>query len=603
MKKQLLFLSIFFSFFIKTEAQTGCPGCQIKLDTSLAVDTAYLSAADAGFVNLAYDFDLSFRLPLTTTPVYAIDSMTPPGLPIDDYEITDLSNLPPGLSWEADTTKFSTDVNTDGCAKICGIPTETGQFFVGVELEVTVLGFKQSTSFDFPITIYPEPNDTVPVELFGNYGCGATTINFFNNIQSNGNPGFEYLWDFGNLTISQEEFPDPVTYDSAGIYPIFYRAKIDTAGFNLSQVTVVAAECDDFAVPPLISGNPDLYLQIENTAGDILLTTPVKDDANFPADFNLNLPLSDEDFLLKVFDQDGLLAGADDLCGQVIINQNSSGNLKDSTILEVGVSVFHPVQIIDFIDTVVIYEAAPVPVVSPENITVDCRDTLELSSSLSQNIEWFYEGNSYSNETKIQPDEPGRYWVTFTDPGSGCTATSDTASVPELIRPPVPAFENEQNWLTISDSIALPANYTIQWFLEGDSLVGEIGMRHCAKANGNYSVILTDVSTGCVGEFEADIIVDPNGVDCFSGTKETLNIQEVANVFPNPTNGFFNIELKEVPSQNWQIRLFTSDGKKVIEKTSLAQNESIDLMGYSSGIYLLQIVTRDNVFASKILKR
>lgn len=604
MKKYIAFFTIIFSFlFIKIEAQTGCPGCVVTIDPNMAADTAFLSEAAIGFIGVGYDSDVSFRLPITTTPVFAIDSTTPPNLPIDGYEITGLTNLPPGLTWEADTTKFETSDRTDGCAKICGIPTQAGQYFVGVQLTASVFGLPNATSFEFPITVYPKPNDDIPFEIFGNNGCGPTMITFFNNIKSDGKPGFKYIWDFGNLTISQEENPDPVTYDSPGIYPVFFRAEVDTAGFILNRITVNSSDCDDFSLPPFVSGNPDLYLQMENAAGEIILTTPIQENADFPASFDVNINLTQEDYRLKVFDDDGILAGDDDLCGEVLINENTQGLLRDSTNLEVAVSVFHPIEVIDFMDTVVIYEAAPIPSISPDDVVVNCKDTLKLTSSIDQNVEWFFEGNSFSNESEIEPDEPGRYWVTFTDPGSGCTASSDTSRVPELVRPPMPTFDNDRNWLTISDTLSLPTDYAIQWFLDGDTLTDEIGLQICALVDGNYSVILTDNLSGCISEFQLPVTVDPNGFQCLSSADELgIETTEIT-IYPNPSVGFFNIKLENTPIQKLDYQVFNSEGKTV-KKGFLSSKEAImDLTGFVDGIYLLQIIAKDQVFHSKIIKK
>jgi len=67
LKTFLPFLTILF-FQIQIHAQTGCPGCQINLPSGLSADTIYLDDFPDAAVNTPYDVDLSFRLPMTTTP-------------------------------------------------------------------------------------------------------------------------------------------------------------------------------------------------------------------------------------------------------------------------------------------------------------------------------------------------------------------------------------------------------------------------------------------------------------------------------------------------------------------------------------------------------
>ena len=92
MKHAIIFTLAFFLFYNIGNAQTGCPDCQIDL-RPMPDDTVFLSEIEAGFENIYFDKDLSFRLPKTTTPVFAIDSTTPPGINISKFKITGLSNL------------------------------------------------------------------------------------------------------------------------------------------------------------------------------------------------------------------------------------------------------------------------------------------------------------------------------------------------------------------------------------------------------------------------------------------------------------------------------------------------------------------------------
>ena len=75
-------------------------------------------------------------------------------------------------------------------------------------------------------------------------------------------------------------------------------------------------------------------------------------------------------------------------------------------------------------------------------------------------------------------------------------------------------------------------------------------------------------------------------VDVFVGI-EALQ-QKGISIYPNPANEKLNLE-----SSNNIQELIISDinGKQIIKKTEIQQNETIDLSGFDSGIYIISIQT------------
>ena len=756
MRYVIIFTLSFFLFNNYGYGQTGCPGCQVDL-RPMPDDTLFLSEINEGFENVYFDQDLSFRLPKTTTPVYAIDSMTVPGIPISKFKIVGLSNLPPGLSWEANQTEFDPTMQTDGCAKICGTPLATGQYFVNVDLEATVFGLSQSTSFAFEIFIFPEPDSTKLFEIFNQNGCGTTEAIFVNNVPSNGNPGFSYFWSFGNGESSTEENPANVSYDFPFVYPVVFMATIDTFPAQMSRLSVISAECKDTRIPPILTGNPDLYFIIEELDGTEVFKSTNLENTDFPADFNVNLTLEVRDYRLKVFDDDDILAGADDLCGEVIFNPRQSVLLKDSiNNMDVLLTFFKPVTQIVERDTVIVYGQPPVPTITPEsgqvkcggqneftasvgqNIqwyhegnpvstdsvlmanqagrywvefvdpvsecsavsdtaviaplafperpvltaelpTIKCEGDIQLSSSVNGNIEWFYNGNAFSSDTDIKvnqsgtyivhhtdsttnctiisdslvigepvyPTQPtispddlqlncllplqlsssvsgnviwyferdsistepdvfaefaGEYWVANIDPNNACVTLSDTADVLDIVYPNSPEFENNANLLALLPSVVLPIDYSLQWYLDGDELVGEIGPERCARTSGLYTLVITDNDTGCTSEFEMNVTHDDTA-DCTSGTTEVADLQSIAKVYPNPTLDQFYIEMKNFELENWSAELFSIDGKTIFKKEFSSDKGLMETSDIIPGIYFLRVTTVSGIYATKVVKK
>lgn len=74
--------------------------------------------------------------------------------------------------------------------------------------------------------------------------------------------------------------------------------------------------------------------------------------------------------------------------------------------------------------------------------------------------------------------------------------------------------------------------------------------------------------------------------------------------YPNPTFGFFNIQLSNNFSFPYQLKMYDLRGKLVINRTVKKNNATIDITSQFQGIYLLQLLkTGKQVYSFKILKK
>lgn len=69
-------------------------------------------------------------------------------------------------------------------------------------------------------------------------------------------------------------------------------------------------------------------------------------------------------------------------------------------------------------------------------------------------------------------------------------------------------------------------------------------------------------------------------------------------LYPNPSNGFINIQSKNVEIS--KVQLFTITGQKVLDQKGLV-NGGIDVSTYSKGIYILKIESGDKFYTNKII--
>lgn len=591
---RLSLFSILFFFFIVhvLNAQSGCPGCEVNVPAGLAADTIYLPKIPSGELGKAYDQDISFRMPKTTTPVHAIDTTTPPGLPISKIEILALEGLPKGLRWQPNQTSFDVGTLTDGCIKICGTPTESDSFVLTVKIKATVFIVSQEASFPMRIYIAPKQSTAGAFSMNKVDGCGSVTVDFTNNITSNGQKGFTYEWDFGdNTAVSKDEHPVPHTYTKPGIYVVKYKAKIDTAQAVLKSVTVFKVECVD----QLGLGQPDLYMYInDSTSTRVFDSSPNVNNANLPHTFPVGLALGTGDYEIELFDEDSGLKGGDDDCGKVTFNALSSGMLVSGG-LTVELNIEKPVEEIISQDTIIVYPNPDKPTVTAPNGFTECgtANTVLLKSNSTASNQWLLSGQPIPGATAstYDPSKTGQYSVLATNE-FGCKALSDSVFVGIYPKPAPPLYININNLLLVKDSLLFPsAQYALQWYKDNDPIPGATDYRYCTKTSGSYGVQVTDLITGCTSYYGATVAYNPNVANCFSSTGEVAYAP--LGVFPNPTASEVQIRLPEPLPASAMLRLWDTAGRLVRTSPLSAGTDSfpMDCSDLPNGVFTLEVVS------------
>ncbi|MBK6622882.1 MAG: PKD domain-containing protein [Saprospirales bacterium] len=540
-----------------------CPGCVITLPSGIALDTVYLGAAPDGEVGVPYDEDISFRMPMSTTPVSILDPTIPPGLPILEINIISVSNLPPGLSWEANKLTFDVDNgDTDGCVKFCGIPTLSDSFFVEVTVTANVFGIVQSSSFYLALYIAPASSGNFGFSMLNNVGCGSATVSFTNNIPSNGNPGFSYEWDFGNGNTSTLENPGTQTYNLPGVYPVEYTATVDTSGYFLTSVTIVDTDCNDFNIPP--ADKPDLFIIITNPGGATIYTSPVATNTDVPKTFFLNIPLGNGNYGIEVFDDE--LIGTEQ-CGSVNFNQTTTGLLIDGQ-LEVTVNIIHPITTLNTLDSVYVYPIPDAPLLSFESEEWCEGDSALLEvTNYTGGLQWYVDSLPIAGaiSSVLQAQTPGDYWAVYTS-GDGCTASSEVVSLSFYTLPALPVFSNDENLLFVTNPANLPLSYSLQWYQAGTAIPGATDLTYCITGEGSsdFSLEVTDLVTGCTNEYNSQSTYDPQA-DCISGSSEEFAAQGALNLYPNPVFNELTVEMGDLDSGVVELAVLNGLGQTQLQ--------------------------------------
>jgi len=577
----------FFCFFaLSGLAQGPCTDCVVALPDTLPADTIFLSPAPDGRVGMFYEGDLSFRVPQTTTPV--ADEGVPTGIDISKITIETVNNVPPGLTWTASQTEFKLPEETDGCVRFCGTPLAPGLYMIEVVVTARVIVIDQQTSFSIPLLIEPAQIVTEGFTATNTLGCGSVETGFSNSIPSGGEEGFDYFWDFGNGNVSLEENPPAQQYDEPGTYPVSYQAIIDTTGYFLTKVRVTNVTCSD-----AFNGAPDLQLKVFDSAQNEVYSSAVRRDVRPPQEFSLNLKIGPGDYTLSILDDDEGIFGGDKNCGTYNFNQQSDGNLNDGDA-QVEISIFHPVDTINSTDTITVFEQPAAPVIALEEGPYCQGDTILLTSSYEANNQWQLSGAPLPGETDaaLSAAVGGGYTVKYTSP-DGCQASSTPVLLSFAAPPSVPAPVFENNLIQLSDSTSLPADIRIEWTLNGDPLPDAEGAAFCIQESGRYAVQVTDLQTGCSSSAELEATYDPAFAGCVSNRNAFNALVEKLRLFPNPTAGPVQLELRLKETKWLELQLLDLTGRPLWQDRGQAgpglERRSLDFTGLPAGIYLLQL--------------
>ena len=145
------------------------------------------------------------------------------------------------------------------------------------------------------------------------------------------------------------------------------------------------------------------------------------------------------------------------------------------------------------------------------------------------------------------------------------------------------------------DLISTPA-FSYQWWLNGVPINGSTAQNHQPIYNGDYQVEVGDVN-GCTNISD---IYNLSGI----GMDEPARDVEVQ-VFPNPSNGFFQVRFNNLINQQWQIEVVDQTGKlcfsEYFDSNNTRSGFELDLRDLEVGIYILKMISDHEIIYRKLM--
>jgi len=118
--------------------------------------------------------------------------------------------------------------------------------------------------------------------------------------------------------------------------------------------------------------------------------------------------------------------------------------------------------------------------------------------------------------------------------------------------------------------------FTYKWYLDGNEIIGANNSTHHVNQNGSYTVEITN-NSGCSSISNSIIF---NALELKEINSETIQI------FPNPSNGIFNIKSNE----NVEIFVYDYQARLIFNSTLSSKDHEINIENESSGIYFIRSI-------------
>ena len=419
---------------------------------------------------------------------------------------------------------------------------------------------------------------------YNNTQPGAVYVQYGFTIQGlNANPANEAT--LGNVVVNATSS----LTDSCGESFAIDKASFSCANVGENIVTLIGTD---------VNGNEAtttaIVTIVDATAPTVITKTYSIDLTNGVADItpsNIDGGTFDNcDFTLSI-DKDHFTC--DDIGDHVVTltATDASNNTTSSTAI---------ISVLGDVPTIAINDFNAVQTQKKNTIFLGFADTVNLTTMVSGGSGFTYEwttssGELVSNEANpsISPEVSTTYDVTVTN-SNGCTASTSMYVCVIDAR----AFDKKGKY---------KGKVTVCHHTNGKK-----GTKH-VQINISSDAVMTHLTKHGIGTDHADSLGACNAV-CVDNTNArstsktsftTTSIEDNLSIYPNPSNGIFDIKLT---SGNLQTELFLFDTTgKLIERTSISKEnsaENIITMGnhnLASGIYLLKIINKEETIIKKLI--
>jgi hypothetical protein len=175
----------------------------------------------------------------------------------------------------------------------------------------------------------------------------------------------------------------------------------------------------------------------------------------------------------------------------------------------------------------------------------------------------------------------------------GCYSAPTSVTVNSRTSPLKPFISQTTGTDTLTSSIS---GQSYSWFLNGNPIGNNsISIDAAAFGSGTYTVQIS--RDGCLSE-----VSDPY---VFTATSIELGSLEVLQIYPNPTEGWVNIDLQRSKLDPIHIQVYNSLGQEILPALEVPDQHNwqgkIDLSSFPPGVYMIKLSSQKYSTIQRIL--
>ena len=280
------------------------------------------------------------------------------------------------------------------------------------------------------------------------------------------------------------------------------------------------------------------------------------------------------------------------LNGNAIVNANNATyNATQAGTYTVKASAFAGCETTSN-SVVVSVSSNPNPVISGNNYI--CSGTSLQLDAGSGYTSYLWSNGATTRQINIS--NPGAYSVTVKN-ASNCSATTYKTISPRAT-PTASLYHTNvgNNYSFFSNAIGDSVQYIWNF---GDGTSSTLANpTHNYSTNASYTITLTVSNTCGTNNYQTTI-------NLATGIKNNSIASDI-NIYPNPNNGQFIIELKSNKLANGNIIIYNSIGEKVwVKDISILNKQNkipIDLSNLANGVYHVSFTINDEIYNNQVIK-
>ena len=251
-----------------------------------------------------------------------------------------------------------------------------------------------------------------------------------------------------------------------------------------------------------------------------------------------------------------------------------------------GMTAEDSVQV--FINALPVFDLGP-------DIHVCSGTTVNIIASGGTSYHWSNNANTPS--ITVTPLTVSNYSVTVTD-NNGCSATDDI----NIVTKPLPVVNLGANQMLCGNEVTIlnaGSNFlNYLWSTGATTQYITVDSSGIGYASHTYSVTVTGTNN-CIGSGSVTITFET----CIN--TGNLSSNALFDIYPNPSNGIFNLVASGMANNNLQIYIYNLQAKLVksysLENIHSNFSKQLDLKYLSKGIYYVKMINSNNVFVKKIV--